>query len=348
MSTMSPPARRSSPNERWRSTGPPANSSGWKVSSRSSGSSPSETWKMTSSVSDVTNRQTVPMPSLSPSLSSHVSHSVESEGGWKMSGRSTNRSLSTSPTQPSNAHPSLYFPPTPVMNMPEAMPTPRISHDSQLSFEEMQARRQSAPSMNHSWTELNLAHADEGNNWQDYSHHQFSQNYHYQDPYLYTPHMGNMAAPASFISPNMGHMMTPSATPKPLPEEPPMPPPRKAVPGGFVMPEHGFSTPSPLIPHDAVPFEYSSRHQPTYRHSIATPEYPYHPEPTPPDSQSSSTSPVAPTPPSNTEPITTGKKEKSKKDKDRGKGKPERQYLTHYLSSKSLVHITNVPVLVCR
>lgn len=94
-----------------------------------------------------------------------------------------------------------------------------------------------------------------------------------------------------------------------------------------MMPEHGFSTPSPMIPHDAVPFEYNSRHQPPYRHSIATPEYPYHPEPTPPESQSSSTSPVAPTPPSNTEPITTGKKEKSKKDKDRGKGKPERQYL---------------------
>lgn len=326
MSTAPAPAPRNSPNERWKSNRPPVKNDGWKVSSRPSGGTSPETWKMTSSVSDVTNRQTVRMPSLSPSLSSHVSQSGEHEG-WKMSGRNSNGSSSTSPTQSLNTQPSLYFPPTPVMSMPEAIPTPRISHDNSLTFEDMQARRQSAPAMHHGGSDPNNAYGDDGN-WQDYTHHPMSHNYQHHDPYAYTPQMSSMPSPATFTSNNMGHMMTPSATPKPLPEEPPMPPPRKSLPGGFVMPEPGFSTPSPMLqPHDHIPFEYHNRQQPPYRHSIATSEFPsYHSEPTPPLSQASSTSPAAPTPAANVEPVASaGKKDKNKKDKDKGKGKPERK-----------------------
>ncbi|KAJ2959865.1 hypothetical protein NQZ79_g4684 [Umbelopsis isabellina] len=327
MSTETLPPRRNSPNERWKSNKPPSGDSGWKMSSKNSTALTPETWKMTSSLSDSTRRPGMPMPSPSPSFSSNVSHSLDTDSGWKMSSRISHRPSSASPPQSSNGQPAVYFPgATPMMNMPEAIPTPRMSHDDRLSFEEMRDRRQSAPNLTQSWNDPNNAYPTDSQ-WMDYAH-----GHQHHDPYVYTPQLNNMPSPASFFSPHMNHMMTPSATPKPLPEEPPMPPPRKStMAGGFGMPEPGYSAPTPIIPpmHEQMQPAFNPHHNPPYRHSLPTPSStPYLHEQasmstlTPPST--SPAAPATPVSPVNPEPVPSGKKEKNKKDKDKGKGKPER------------------------
>ncbi|CAM0139729.1 unnamed protein product [Umbelopsis sp. WA50703] len=324
MSTETVPARRNSPNERWKSSKPPSGDSGWKVSSKNSTALAPQTWKMTSSLSDNTSSLGMPMPSPSPSFSSNVSHSLETDSGWKMSTRISHRPSSASSVQSSNNQPAVYFPSTPMMNMPEAIPTPRMAHDDRLSFDEMCDRRQSAPNLTQSWNDPNNAyHTD--NQWNDYAH-----GHQHHDPYAYTPQMNNMPSPASFFSPNMNSMMTPSATPKPLPEEPPMPPPRKTtMTSGFGMPEPAYSAPTPIFTplQEQIQPAFNPHHNQPYRHSLPAPSStPYLPESaalssiTPP-----STSPVTPVPPVSSEPTPPGKKEKNRKDKDKGKGKPERK-----------------------
>lgn len=310
-------ARRALPNERWKSNKPTASGNAWKVSAKAPGKPQPDGWKMTSSVSDITNRQSVPTPIATPSISSQ-----ETGGGWKMTGRAANRPSSTSPTTGSQA--GVYYPPTPMLGMPEAIPTPRMPHDNQLNFEELQSRRQSAPQP---WTDSSSVNLPEDQAWHDY-HQYVAHNYAHHDPYTYTPQISSMPSPATFMSPNVGHMITPSATPKPLPEEPPMPPPRKSIPGGFLLPESGYSSsPSPMLhSQDPIPFEYHNRHPALYRHSISTPDFPaYGMEPSPPLSHPPSTSPAVSSTPSSIEHAPVGKKEKGKKDKDRGKGKPERK-----------------------
>ncbi|KAI8580956.1 hypothetical protein K450DRAFT_235432 [Umbelopsis ramanniana AG] len=310
-------ARRPLPNERWKSNKPTASGNAWKVSSKAPGMPQPDGWKMTSSVSDITNRQSVPMPVATPSISSQ-----EAEGGWKMTGRPSYRPSSASPTTESQS--GVYYPPTPILGMPEANPTPRMPHDNRLNFDELQSRRQSAPQP---WTDSSIATHPEDQAWHEY-HQYVAHNYAHQDPYTYTPQISSMPSPATFMSPNVSHMITPSATPKPLPEEPPMPPPRKSIPGGFLMAETGFSTtPSPMLhSHDPIPFEYHNLHPGHYRHSISTPDFPaYGTEPSPPLSHPPSTSPAVSSTPSSVEHAPAGKKEKGKKEKDRGKGKPERK-----------------------
>lgn len=313
-------ARRASPNERWKSNKPTVSGNAWKVSTKAPGKPQPDGWKMTSSVSDITNRQSVPTPIATPSISSQ-----DTEGGWKMTGRTANRPSSTSPTTGSQA--GIYYPPTPMIGMPEAIPTPRMPHDNQISFEELQSRRQSAPQP---WTDSSSINLPDDQAWHDY--HQFvAHNYAHHDPYTYTPQISSMPSPATFMSPNVSHMITPSATPKPLPEEPPMPPPRKSIPGGFLLPEPGYSSsPSPMLhSQDPIPFEYHNRLPALYRHSISTPDFPaYGLEPSPPLSHPPSTSPAASSTPSSIEHAPAIKKEKGKKDKDkdRGKGKPERKF----------------------